>query len=150
MKSKVQEFFPEHWKSHFRDFYRLDLECLGQDHWGEESWEKLFDSTRNYRVFGQSEQGELLGICLCEVDEQNVHILKVATRRKREGRALEIFEKMVEKVRPSRVTLEVRQSNQAAMSFYQKLGFSFLEETTRYSDGEVGIKAFLAISVDNC
>jgi ribosomal-protein-alanine N-acetyltransferase len=91
-------------------------------------------------------QGKVVGYAAVVVERDNVgHLVSIAVRRdyrrRKIGSALmSKLVKLLDKMRVSKVLLEVRESNTSAINMYRKLGFNVSGEVDHYyPDGEKAI-----------
>ena len=108
----------------------MDLETSSfTNPWGRDTllWELAnSDVTRAYVL--RAEDGTILAFCLCWVifDELHINTLAVAPESRRQGLATALlngtFRDAVE-AGAGKATLEVRESNSAALELYRRLGF---------------------------
>lgn len=123
----------------------LLLECFElerrffNDYWQKNSWEGLFSGTRNYNLFlALNYCQEVVFFILYEDCIDFIHLQKILTHPNFRGNSnsLGLFNKAFENT-TKKIILEVRKSNQRAISFYQKCGFGMINENKNfYSDGE--------------
>jgi ribosomal-protein-alanine N-acetyltransferase len=80
------------------------------------------DITRLYVV---RRPPEVVGFCACWLVDTELHIntLAVARSHRRQGIATRLVQFVLQSTGARRATLEVRQSNLAAITLYEKLGF---------------------------
>jgi ribosomal-protein-alanine N-acetyltransferase len=99
-------------------------------------WEmRNSDVTRVY--LARDEAGELAAFCACWVifDEVHINTLAVAVERRRQGNASSLLQYLLEEARAAgarKATLEVRQSNEAALRLYESLGFRIVARRPAY------------------
>ena len=118
-------------KSDLDSVINIEEKAYGEHHWSKDSFmnELSNDLARYYSVF--NEQEELIGYAGCWQILEEVHITNVAVspeyRRKKIGEAL--LKQIIDdcyKNKAKYITLEVRVSNKAAISLYEKYGFKSL------------------------
>ncbi len=95
--------------------------------WSEESLRELLGSDRA-AVLGVFEEGELLGYSVLEwvLDEGSLTNIAVAPQMRRRGYASKLMEETVSLAKEKNMSfifLEVRVSNESAVSLYKKYGF---------------------------
>ncbi|HTL43882.1 MAG TPA: ribosomal protein S18-alanine N-acetyltransferase [Vicinamibacterales bacterium] len=99
-------------------------------------WEmRNSDVTRVY--LARDETGALAAFCACWVifDEVHVNTMAVAADRRRQGIASSLLKYVLEEARAAgarKATLEVRQSNEAALRLYESLGFRVVARRPGY------------------
>ena len=106
--------------------------------WSRESlvWElRNSDVTRAYML--RDEAGAIVAFCVCWVvfDELHINTLAVAPSARRQGMATTLLRHVMADAAASgalKATLEVRASNSAAISLYERLGFRVAATRPRY------------------
>lgn len=99
-------------------------------------WEmRNSDVTRVY--IARDETGVLAAFCACWVifDELHINTMAVAANLRRQGIASALLQYVLDEARASgarKATLEVRQSNEAALRLYQSLGFRVVAKRPGY------------------
>lgn len=99
-------------------------------------WEmRNSDVTRVY--VARDEAGALAAFCACWVifDELHINTMAVAANRRRQGIASALLTYVLDDARAAGVrkaTLEVRQSNEAALRLYESLGFRVVAKRPGY------------------
>ncbi len=117
------------------DIYRLEQECF-KDYWSFESVKKDIENDMTIWIAaldGNSLVGYINAVCLCGEAELNRIAVKSGYRNCRIGQTL--IEMMTDKLRQkncSKVFLEVRQSNIAALSLYRHNGFETVGLRKKY------------------
>jgi len=106
----------------------LEKICFSEP-WSEKSLEYLIGSGHTFAAVCESADGRLAGYISadCLFDEAAVLNLAVHPDFRRRGIAQALTDRLIEHAREAgikRITLEVRPSNEAALSLYGKLGFS--------------------------
>lgn len=118
-------------KSDVDNVINIEEKAYGEHHWSKESFlnELSNDLARYYSAF--NEDGDLAGYAGCWQILEEVHITNVAVspdyRRKKIGEAL--LKTIIDdcyKNKAKYITLEVRVSNNPAISLYEKYGFKSL------------------------
>ena len=113
--------------------------------WREEFFISELTATGRHNRVARSTAGELIGyvFSMYFMDEMHVNKIAVAERCRRQGVAGALMEECLEFASISSiamVSLEVRESNRAAQSFYLTLGFEAAYRRPRYyPDGEAAI-----------
>ena len=95
--------------------------------WSEKSFLNAYSSDSNIYLVSTSEE-EIIGYCGIWISYETADLcnIAVAPEYRRKGIAWEILSEAVRQAKErgaERILLEVRQSNQAAICLYQKLGF---------------------------
>ena len=99
-------------------------------------WEmRNSDVTRVY--VARDDDGTLVAFCACWFifDELHINTMAVAEDRRRQGIASALLRHVLEEARASgarMATLEVRESNTAALHLYESLGFRIVARRPRY------------------
>jgi ribosomal-protein-alanine N-acetyltransferase len=93
------------------------------------------DVTRVY--LARDDAGTLVAFCACWVifDEVHINTMAVAAERRRQGIASALLAYVLDDARASgaiKATLEVRESNTAAIRLYESLGFRTVARRPRY------------------
>lgn len=101
----------------------------------------------------EGEEGEIHGYLVCARYEKVWHLMNVAVapERRRRGIAAGLIGEMFERSgSQSRFTLEVRESNSAAISMYERLGFQRAGRRQRYyqDNGEDALIMWHALPAD--
>ena len=118
----------------------IDRECLGEEGWSEQLYADEIDSEgKNY--FVACLDGEIVGFggYAQILDEGHIMNIAVLPNARRQGIASYLLDKMIEKGKSDGITsftLEVRQSNEAAISLYEKKGFTFVGARKKYYGGK--------------
>ncbi len=104
--------------------------------WSEEIlYRDLTEHSRAY-IYVAEDAGEVIGHAGIWKSPDDVHLttLAVTATRRREGVASALVEKILQEHLEDRdeVVLEVRESNQAALELYRKLGFEVRERRLQY------------------
>ena len=104
----------------------IDAVCFSLP-WSEASFYKALGGV-GYAFFGYREEGILLGYAgmLAVLDEADVTNVAVLPEYRRRGIARRLVEALIEEARGRGITrlhLEVRESNTAARTLYESLGF---------------------------
>jgi ribosomal-protein-alanine N-acetyltransferase len=99
-------------------------------------WEmRNSDVTRVY--IARDEDGQLAAFCACWIifDEIHINTMAVAATRRRQGVGSTLLKYVLDEARNAgarKATLEVRQSNDAALRLYQSLGFRIVAKRPGY------------------
>lgn len=99
-------------------------------------WEmRNSDVTRVY--IARDEHGALVAFCACWMifDELHINTMAVDASRRRQGIASELLRYVLGEARSGgarKATLEVRESNTAAIRLYESLGFTLVARRPRY------------------
>lgn len=91
----------------------------------------------HYHVLVSEQDSEINGVCLFTLvaDECNLLYITVASKNRKQGVAKQLLAALIgqsQQQRISRVFLEVRESNRAAIALYQSNGFSQSGERKNY------------------
>ncbi|WP_411823604.1 GNAT family N-acetyltransferase [Leptospira sp. 'Mane'] len=116
----------------------LEKQCFP----GEEWTSKMLASHLEYhQAFVWEEENVMSYALVCETPWE-VEIFRIATipTYQRKGAALRLLQSVLEKFATKDFFLEVKESNSAALSLYEKSGFSVLEKRKKYyPDGSTAI-----------
>ena len=113
--------------------------------WREGFFASELAMSGRYNRLARNSAGELLGyvFAMYFMDEMHVNKIAVAKRSRRQGVAAALMQECLEFASVSSVavvSLEVRESNRGAQSFYLTLGFEATYRRPRYyPDGEAAI-----------
>ncbi len=93
----------------------------------------------NYRAFAAKDEGRLIGYAFCYLaaDELNITSIAVDWACRRQGIGTALLKTLMQFASGSRATsiyLEVRESNEAAIALYRKLGFEGNSRRKNYYD----------------
>jgi ribosomal-protein-alanine acetyltransferase len=86
-------------------------------------------------------QGQLVGFCILQpvLDEANLLLMAIKPSCQKQGLGYQLLEQSIDKLVSTRavqgcnmIFLEVRQSNQAAIALYEKLGFAQIDLRKNY------------------
>ena len=109
--------------------------------WSERGWREI-DWSRHLMIYGEEENGRVVGFCLYQYVFDEAHLFKIIIhpdlRRKRYGERLmeESFFSLVERG-VSQIFLEVQSDNNSAVYLYQKLGFQTQKKKEKfYKNGD--------------
>ena len=119
--------------------------------WKREFFAQEFDAIGRYNIVATTEGGDLVGYVFAMhfLDEMHVNKIAIAPSWRRKGAAVLLMEECFSFARlnhVSSVSLEVRESNEAARALYRSLVFE--ESYTRpryYPDGESAIVMTFAV-----
>ena len=106
--------------------------------WSEAQYFELFAPNSPTRLALVIEQeSSLLGFLIARSsrEEHEIENIAISTLSQRQGlgtKLLKGFMRIVDETRPTKVFLEVRESNMAARALYSKLGFTQLGERKNY------------------
>ena len=98
-------------------------------HWSQETYEKVFEPRApQRRLWVIEDRGQLQAFLIARFSEVECELenLVVANQHRHRGLAFQLLQALVATARErnlERVLLEVRESNQAARSLYEKVGF---------------------------
>ena len=118
----------------------LEKECF-VDAWSEKALRDSFALPFSH-CFLLEDEGQVCGYCILSVLFEDAEILNIAVSpaHRKKGYGKRLMDAMLEKARALEATqcfLEVRESNAAAISLYEKYGFSQYGVRKRYyADGE--------------
>lgn len=103
----------------------------------------LQESLQNHSAFVLEQDGAVTGFAFVQRILDEAHLLDIAIAPAQRGRGLgrELLRRLMDDVLAAGVTiwfLEVRVSNQAAISLYQSLGYNELSLRRNYYDGPDG------------
>lgn len=125
-------------KAHLSAILELDQICFG-GLWSKVGYEREIDSPNSeiHGLFSQKTGEELLGMgCFWSIlEEAHITILAVNPQYHRQGMGAALLYSLLATARDrglERATLEVRVSNQAAISLYEKFGFKTAGRRRRY------------------
>ncbi|MEA5599406.1 ribosomal protein S18-alanine N-acetyltransferase [Rivularia sp. UHCC 0363] len=123
---------------HLSAILELDKICFG-GLWSEAAYEREIDSPNSEMqgLFCFNNADKLLGMgCFWSIlEEAHITILAVNPQYHRQGIGAALLYSLIETARDrglERATLEVRASNQAAISLYEKFGFKTAGKRRRY------------------
>ncbi len=104
--------------------------------WTAESFDAMRSSPASRIYVARMGRGEPVGFCAgwLLVDELHVHTVTVHPDYRRQGIALGLLRYILADTGAIRATLEVRRSNIAAISLYERLGFKVSAIRERYYD----------------
>lgn len=111
------------------------------DGWKQNLIEDAFDTGRFYALGVFNEQ-EMVGVITFDISFETADLEDIVVKKqlRNKGVATELLERAIMRLKACRVEkvfLEVRKSNQTAISFYLKNGFNKISERKNYySDGE--------------
>jgi ribosomal-protein-alanine N-acetyltransferase len=93
--------------------------------WTADTFEKMLTSPVSQVYVARLDDRTLVAFCACWVIDHEMHINTVAVdvRRRRRGIAEHLLREALRQAGVRTATLEVRQSNEAALGLYRKLGF---------------------------
>lgn len=123
---------------HLPAILQLDKICFG-GLWSKEAYEREMDSPNSHflGIFSPETGEKLLAMgCFWSIlEEAHITILAVNPQHHRQGMGAALLYSLIKTARDrglERATLEVRASNQAAISLYQKFGFKTAGRRRRY------------------
>jgi len=136
------------------DFSKLQIQSLSHEHlsaileldkacfnglWSKEGYQRELDSPNSeiQGLFSSGESEKLLGMgCFWSIlEEAHITILAIDAQYHRQGMGAALLYSLIKTARKcnlERATLEVRASNQAAISLYEKFGFKTAGRRKRY------------------
>ena len=124
-------------KSDVDNVVKLEEASYGKHHWSKESFYNELENDLSHYYCAFDGNGNLLGYCGCWHIFEEAHITTVSVnpeyRRQKVAQALLI--KLIEDCYQEKIkyiTLEVRESNVAAISLYDKNGFVSIGERKGY------------------
>jgi ribosomal-protein-alanine N-acetyltransferase len=110
---------------------RLEQGSPTASHWSESQYQSLFDDSTASRVvrIAEDEFGEIKGFVIvrCLADEWEIENIVVASSCRRRGVGSRLLGDLLGRARSREARnlfLEVRESNEAALRLYEKIGFS--------------------------
>lgn len=117
----------------------IDQICFGQ-HWSIDAYRQELNSSNSHFIgcFASGDAGDLLvgmGCFWAIVDEAHITLLAVHPDYRRQGGGQKILRGLLAqaiKIQMRHCTLEVRDSNTAAIRLYEKMGFENLGWRTKY------------------
>ncbi|MDY6897249.1 MAG: ribosomal protein S18-alanine N-acetyltransferase [Cyanobacteriota bacterium] len=123
---------------HLSAILELDKACFG-GLWSKEGYQRELDSPNSeiQGLFSQKTGEKLLGMgCFWSIlEEAHITILAIDAQYHRQGMGAALLYSLINTARKrylERATLEVRASNQAAISLYEKFGFKTAGRRRRY------------------
>ena len=133
-KLKIQSLSHEHLSA----ILELDKACFN-GLWSKEGYQRELDSPNSeiQGLFSQKTGEKLLGMgCFWSIlEEAHITILAIDSEYHRQGMGAALLYSLIKTARKrylERATLEVRASNQAAISLYEKYGFKVAGRRRRY------------------
>ncbi len=125
-------------EEHLFHILELDQVCFG-GLWTKEGYQRELDSPNSeiQGLFSQKTGEKLLGMgCFWSIlEEAHITILAINSQYHRQGMGAALLYSLIKTARDrnlERATLEVRASNQAAISLYEKFGFTTAGRRKRY------------------
>lgn len=123
--------------AHLEQVVELERVCFPQDPWSRRIFEDSLASENTSALIAQAPDGTVLGYLFftAVLDEGGVDNIAVApaVRRRGAGRALmEEFHRRAREMGLAFLLLEVRPSNQSAVSLYTKLGYEEIGRRKNY------------------
>ncbi len=120
---------------HAEELESLERSCFSHS-WGREEF-RLLLSGKSFKAVALKGSGGLMGyLSFTHVQDEaeilNLGVLPEARRMGRARKLLNFFIDYCRKIGVSRIFLEVRVSNQAAVNLYQSLGFNLAGRRTGY------------------
>lgn len=112
---------------HLDQVAALERCCFPEDPWSRRLFEEALESEDTVALVARTEDGTVLGYLVGTVilDEGNVDNIAVAPEVRRQGMARALLEAFHNSGRGlACVTLEVRPSNDGAVSLYRKMGYA--------------------------
>ncbi|BAY85611.1 ribosomal-protein-alanine acetyltransferase [Calothrix parasitica NIES-267] len=123
---------------HLAAILELDKACFN-GLWSKEGYQRELDSPNSeiQGLFSQKNGEKLLGMgCFWSIlEEAHITILAIDSEYHRQGMGAALLYSLIKTARKrylERATLEVRASNQAAISLYEKFGFKTAGKRRRY------------------
>jgi len=119
------------------DICVVEADSYGEHHWSRDSFVDELDNNLARYYVARNKEGELLGYLGAWIilDEAHVTTLAVSKKFRRNKTAQALLGNFVEDCYSNKVkyiTLEVRVSNDAAISLYRKFGFHSLGKRVNY------------------
>ena len=127
-------------ENNYLDVARIDRECLGEEGWSDSLYKaEIGAPEKNYLV--ASDGGKTVGFGgFAQVfDEGHIMNIAVSAEYRRQGIASLILDELIKKGKENGVTsftLEVRDGNAAAISLYEKKGFTLAGVRKKYYGGK--------------
>lgn len=107
----------------------LEKECFGEDAWSENLLrQEIGQPDKYYFLLFSDKKLVAYGGFLQVIDEADIMNIAVSEEYRRQGYATRVLREIFFKAKElgiKRITLEVRESNEAARSLYEKNGFVF-------------------------
>lgn len=118
------------------------------------SLKQFQDSVESYQSTVIEHQGQVVGFCILQpvVDEANLLLMAIDPAMQGQGLGFRLLEESIAllKNNPVQVFLEVRESNLAAISLYQKADFHQIDLRRNYYPKADGAKEHAVIMVRSC
>lgn len=116
-------------REHLDQAAALEERCFPEDPWSRRLFEEALESENTAALVARTEDGAVMGYLVCTVilDEGNVDNIAVAPEVRRQGVArslLEVFHGFARETGLRWLTLEVRPSNEGAVSLYREMGYA--------------------------
>jgi ribosomal-protein-alanine N-acetyltransferase len=107
--------------------------CSFAHPWTADAFDQMMSTPVN-QLYAARADSRIVGFCACWVIEDEVHVntLAVDPPLRRQGIATALLDAVLRLTGARRATLEVRQSNAAAIRLYEKLGFRIAAVRPRY------------------
>lgn len=122
----------------------IELDAVTAAHWGVREYEALFAAEAPKRVafVAEEAEGRICGFAIarCGLGEWEIENVAVAAEFRRKGIGSLLVRRVLTAARVEAATsvlLEVRESNQAAVRMYRRLGFSPLATRSGYYQNPV-------------
>ncbi len=124
-------------KQDVENVVKLEELSYGQHHWSKESFFNELENNLAHYYCAVNEESTLLGYAGCWhiFDEAHITTLSVHPEHRRQGIAQKLLFAIIDdcyKDKIKYITLEVRESNIAAISLYEKNGFKSIGTRKKY------------------
>lgn len=119
-------------------------------------WTKnqFVEAVQSYNTTVIEDDGRVVGFCILQtvLDEANLLLMAIDPSKQGKGLGYRLLDQSIEKLEnnPVQIFLEVRESNQAAIALYEKIGFHQIDLRKNYYPTENGGKEHAIIMVKSC
>ena len=133
---------PATWRD-IRSLHEMEKTCFGEDAWPWIELMAVLTFRGTVRIKAVVE-GQMVGFIAADIHRDTdtgwILTIGVLPAHRRQGIAQALLAACEQQMKMARVKLSVRRSNQAAITLYQKLGFSQVEVWSKYyHNGEDGL-----------